>query len=93
MIFGFFTYQNPMAENFVAVCDILLKFHNLSVKFVYKFNEKIIHQTRNFLSFYLNHNKHDALSLTLIIIFDVTNLFIISLLVEFLKWKDKQNHT
>ena len=33
----------PKAENFVAVFDMLLKFHNLSVKFVCNFNEKIIH--------------------------------------------------
>ena len=29
----------PMAESFVAVCDMLLKFHNLSAKFVCSFNE------------------------------------------------------
>ena len=33
----------PMAESFVAVCDILLKFHNLSAKFVCSFNEQIMH--------------------------------------------------
>ena len=30
---------SPMAENFVAVWDIFLKFHNLSAKFVCNFNE------------------------------------------------------
>ena len=29
----------PMAESFAAVCDTLLKFHNLSAKFVYNFDE------------------------------------------------------
>ena len=29
----------PMAESFVVVCDMLLKFHNLPVKFVCNFNE------------------------------------------------------
>ena len=30
---------NPMAESFVAVCDMLLKFHNLSAKYGCNFNE------------------------------------------------------
>ena len=29
----------PMAESFIAVCDILLKFNNLSAKFVCNFNK------------------------------------------------------
>ena len=33
------TVPCPMAESFVAVCDTLLKFHNLSAKFAYNFNE------------------------------------------------------
>ena len=31
--------MSPMAESFVAVCDMLLKFHNLSAKFVCNFNK------------------------------------------------------
>ena len=31
--------RSPMAESFVAACDMLLKFHNLSAKFECKFNE------------------------------------------------------
>ena len=29
----------PMAESFVAVCDMRLKFHNLPAKFACNFNE------------------------------------------------------
>ena len=30
---------SPMAETFAAVCNTLLKFHNLSAKFACNFNE------------------------------------------------------
>ena len=74
-----------MAESFVAVCDMILKFHNLSAKFTCNFDDYIIHETRKFTSFYLKHSNQDALALTLLIYFVVTNFFIISLLVGFLK--------
>ena len=50
-----------MAENFLTVCDMLLKFHNLSAKFACNFNDYIIHRTKNFLSFYSKLSKQDAL--------------------------------
>ena len=33
----------PVAESFVAVCEIPLKFHYLSTKLLCNFNEKIMH--------------------------------------------------
>ena len=78
---------DPMAESFVAIYDILLKSHNLSAKFGHNFNENIIYLTRKFSPFYLKHGKQDALPLILLITFDVTNLFNISILVGFQKWK------
>ena len=67
-----------MAENFVVVCDMILKFHNLS-------DDYIIHETRKIMSFYLKRSNQDALALTLLVFFVVTNFFIISLIVGFLK--------
>ena len=74
-----------MAESFATVCNMLLKFHDLPAKFANHFNDYIIHQTRKISTFYLKHSDQDAQSLILLILSDVTNFIIISLLVGFLK--------
>ena len=48
--------HSPDEESFVAICDMLLKFHNLPAKFACSFNGYIIHQTKQFSPFYLKHS-------------------------------------
>ena len=58
-------------------------------------NQMFGKSNRDTSDFNLKHGKKNPLSLTKLIIFDVTNLFIISLFVERISkdGKDKQNHT
>ena len=63
-------FEAPMPESFVAVCDRFLK---LSAKCVCNINEQITSLNRKFSSFYLKHGKQAALSLILLVTFDVKN--------------------